>query len=58
MKAMKRAKQKQIPLETMLRILAMRFRGSRDEGERDAMTQEYAAVVTRLTESGKYKVMP
>jgi hypothetical protein len=42
----------------MLSILAMRFRGTHDEGERDAITQEYAAVVTRLIESGKWKVMP
>jgi hypothetical protein len=57
-KAMKRARQKQIPPETMLGILAMRFRGTRDEGERDAIAQEYAAVVTRLIESGKWKAMP
>ncbi len=55
---MKRARQKQIPPETMLGILAMRFRSTRDEGERDAITQEYAAVVTRLIESGKWKTMP
>jgi hypothetical protein len=55
---MKRARQKQVPPETMLSILAMRFRGTRDEGERDAITQEYAAVVMRLIESGKWKVMP
>src|SRR5258708_7433463 len=57
-KEMKSARQKQIPPETMLGILAMRFRSTRDEGERDAITQEYAAVVTRLIESGKWKVMP
>ena len=55
---MKRARQKPIPLETMLGILAMRFRGTRDERERDAITREYAAVVTRLIESGKWKAMP
>ncbi len=55
---MKRARQKEAPLETMLGALAMRFRGTRDEGERDAIAQEYAAEVTRLIESGKWKVMP
>ncbi len=55
---MKRARQNQVPPETMLGILAMRFRGTRDEGERDAITQEYAAVVTRLIESGKWRAMP
>jgi hypothetical protein len=56
--AMKRAKEKPIPLEIMLGVLAMRFRGTRDEGERDAITREYAAVVTQLIESGKWKAMP
>jgi hypothetical protein len=55
---MKRAKEKPIPLETMLGILAMRFRGTPDEEKRDAITREYAAVVARLIESGKWKVMP
>jgi hypothetical protein len=55
---MKRARQKPIPPETMLGILAMRFRGTRDEGERDTIAREYAAVVARLIESGKWKVMP
>src|SRR5437899_691451 len=57
-KAMRRASQKQIPPETMLGILALRFRGTRDEGERDAITREYAAVVTRLIQSGKWQAMP
>jgi hypothetical protein len=55
---MTRARQNQVSLETMLGILAMRFRGTRDEGERDAIAQEYTAVVTRLIESGKWKAMP
>ena len=55
---MTRARQKQVPPETMLGILAMRFRSTRDEAEREAITREYAAVVTRLIESGKWKVMP
>jgi hypothetical protein len=37
----------------MLGILAMRFRSTRDEGERDAITQENAAVLTHLIASGK-----
>jgi hypothetical protein len=57
-KAMKRARQDQISPETLLGILAMRFRSTRDEGERDAITQEYAAVVSRLVESGKWETMP
>jgi hypothetical protein len=55
---MKRARQEQVSPETMLSILAMRFRSTRDEREKDAITQEYAAIVTRLIESGKWKVMP
>jgi hypothetical protein len=57
-KAMKHAREKPIPPEMMLGILAMRFRGTRDEGERDAIAQEYAAVVARLIDSGKWKGMP
>jgi hypothetical protein len=55
---MKRERQEPIPLESMLGILAMRFRGTRDEGDRDTIAREYATVVTRLIESGKWKVMP
>jgi hypothetical protein len=55
---MKRAREKPIPPETMLGILAMRFRGTRDEEERNAIAQEYAATVARLIERGKWKVMP
>jgi hypothetical protein len=55
---MKRARQEQIPPETMLAILALRFRSTRDEAERDTITQDYAAAVTRLIQSGKWKAMP
>jgi hypothetical protein len=55
---MKRARQRQVPPETMLGILAMRFRSTRDEGERDAITQRYAAVAARLIESGKWEATP
>ncbi len=55
---MKRARPTPIHLETMLGILAMRFRGTRDETERDAITREYAAVVAQLIDSGKWRTMP
>lgn len=55
---MKRARQSRMPLETQLGLLAMRFRGTRDEAERNAVTEEYAQVVERLISSGKWKEMP
>jgi hypothetical protein len=55
---MGRARQKKIPPEKMLGALAMRFRGTRDAAERAAVAGEYAAVVTRLIEGGKWKEMP
>ncbi len=55
---MTRARQPRISLETRLGLLAMQFRGTRDEGERAAVTGEYATVVGRLIESGKWKEMP
>ncbi len=55
---MKRSRQPRFSPETQLGLLAMRFRGTRDEAERAAVTDEYAAVVTRLIESGRWKEMP
>jgi hypothetical protein len=55
---MKGVKPKRVPLEQQLGILAMRFRGTRDEAERALITAEYAKVVTRLIESGKWGEIP
>jgi hypothetical protein len=55
---MKRTKQNRIPPATMLGILAMRFRNTRDEAVRTAITDEYAKVVECLIESGEWKDMP
>lgn len=54
----RRTRQKRIPPEAMLSILAMRFRSTRDEVAREAITTEYATVVMRLIASGKWKDMP
>ncbi len=47
-----------IPLETQLGLLAMQFRGTRDESERDKVATIYANVVDKLITSGKWEEMP
>src|SRR5260370_20853607 len=55
---MRRPRQKKIPLETQLGLLAMRFRSTRAESERDAVAAAYEHVVAQLIESGKWEEMP
>jgi hypothetical protein len=55
---MSQSRQPKIPLETQLGLLAMRFRGTRDESERDKVAAEYRHVVERLIASRKWKEMP
>jgi hypothetical protein len=45
-------------LESQLGLLAMRFRGTRDESERDKVAAEYRRVVGMLIESGQWEEMP
>ena len=55
---MARSPQKKVPLQTQLGLLAMRFRGTRDEAERTSITEAYGRVVVQLIESGKWNEMP
>jgi hypothetical protein len=55
---MRQTRQPKIPLETQLGLLAMRFRNTRDESERDKVTAEYEHVVDKLIASGKWDEMP
>jgi hypothetical protein len=55
---MKPSRQPKIPLGTQLGLLAMRFRSTRDESERDKVAAHYAHVVDRLIASRKWKEMP
>jgi hypothetical protein len=55
---MRRSRQPKIPLETQLGLLAMRFRSTRDETERDKVVAQYAQVVDSLIASRKWKEMP
>ena len=48
----------EIPLETQLGLLAMRFRSTRDESERDKVAAEYGRVVDELIAGGEWKEMP
>jgi hypothetical protein len=55
---MTQSRQTKVPLETQLGLLAMRFRSTRDESERNKVAAQYAHVVERLIASGKWKEMP
>lgn len=48
----------EVPLETQLGELAMRFRGTKDESERDQLASDYKNVVVRLIGGGEWKEMP
>lgn len=45
-------------LETQLGFLAMQFRGTRDEGEREVLTSKYKQVVDALIAGGAWEEMP
>lgn len=49
---MAQSKRSSIPLETQLGLLAMQFRGARDDSERDKVAAEYQCVVDRLIARG------
>jgi hypothetical protein len=55
---MRQSRQPKIPLETQLGLLAMRFRSTRDESERDKVAAQYAQVVDKLIASRKWREMP
>ena len=55
---MKQTQQPETPLETQLGLLAMRFRHTRDDAERDKVTAEYEQVVEKLIASGDWEEMP
>ena len=44
--------------EELLGRLAMQFRGTRCDAERQRIVQEYAATVTRLVNSGRWLEVP
>lgn len=55
---MRQSRQAKIPLETQLGLLAMRFRSTRDESERDKVAREYAHVVDKLIANVEWEEMP
>ena len=56
---MRQSRQPKLPLETQLGLLAMRFRSTRDESERNKVAAEYEHVVDKLIASKKkWKEMP
>ncbi|GEM_PF-5267232 len=55
---MRQSRRLKIPPETQLGLLAMRFRSTRDESERDKAAVEYEHVVDKLIASGKWEEIP
>jgi len=55
---MKDPRQKKVPPAKLLGILAARFRGTRDEAQRDAIAEAYSRAVTELIKSGKWRRIP
>ncbi len=55
---MKQPKQPKLRLESQLGLLAMRFRGTKDESERSRVAAEYESIVDKLIKRGKWKEMP
>jgi hypothetical protein len=55
---MTRSRQPSIPLEEQLGLLAMSFRGTSDESERDKVAAEYQRVVGLLIASEHWEEMP
>ena len=49
---------KKVPPARQLGILAMRFRGTRDEAERVSIAEEYAQAVDQLIASKKWRLIP
>ncbi|MBV9125028.1 MAG: hypothetical protein JO112_16865 [Planctomycetes bacterium] len=55
---MRGSRMPKIPLQTQLGLLAMRFRSTRDESERNQVAADYKHVVEKLIASGKWEEMP
>lgn len=57
---MSESRQPKIPLETHLGLLAMRYRSTRDEAERERIVADYRQVVEKLIarKSKKWEDMP
>ena len=55
---MKPIRQKKIPATRKLGMLAMQFRGTRDEAERTSIAQEYSQVVAELIDSKRWRSIP
>lgn len=55
---MHRDRQTKLPLDTELGLLAMQFRGAKDEATRAEVAAAYDRVVAQLIESGEWEEMP
>jgi hypothetical protein len=55
---MKPLRQKKVPPAKQLGILAMQFRGTRDEAERTCIAQAYSQAVAELIASNKWRSIP
>jgi hypothetical protein len=55
---MSRSHQPEMPPETELGLLAMKFRSTRDESVRDQVAADYERTVNELIASGRWNEMP
>ena len=55
---MKQTHEKKVPPEKLLGVLAMQFRGTKDEAERRAIAETYSRTVNQLIKSRKWRDIP
>jgi hypothetical protein len=58
MSSIKSSRQKKVPPARRLGVLAMDFRGARDESKRESIAQAYSQAVAELIDSNKWKCIP
>jgi hypothetical protein len=55
---MKRTRLKTVPPDKLLGVLAMQFRGTRDDTARMGIAKSYSVAIDQLIESGKWREIP
>jgi hypothetical protein len=55
---MKHIRRGSVPPQELLGVLAMQFRGTRDETARTGIAKSYSVAVDKLVKSGKWREMP
>jgi hypothetical protein len=55
---MKHTRRKTVPPDKLLGVLAMQFRGTRDDSTRTGIAKSYSVAIDQLIESGKWREIP